>query len=56
MSSVTSPSVENIPRYRDHRSGDRDLLITISPESLIIFPQNSDHDHPGIAITIARNR
>jgi len=56
MSSVTSPSVENIPRHRDHRSGDHDLLITISPESLIIFRRNSDHDHPGIAITITRNR
>ncbi|MGA7795628.1 MAG: hypothetical protein WCA19_21555, partial [Candidatus Acidiferrales bacterium] len=33
-----------------------DQLITISSESVIIFPRNPDHDHPGIVITIARNR
>jgi hypothetical protein len=27
----------------------------IEEESVIIFPRNPDHDHPGIAITIARN-
>jgi hypothetical protein len=27
--------------HRDHRSGDRDQLITISPESLIIFRPDS---------------
>jgi hypothetical protein len=32
MSSATSLPVENIPGDRDHRSGDRDQLITISPE------------------------
>ncbi|MGC2488951.1 MAG: hypothetical protein WA412_09765, partial [Candidatus Sulfotelmatobacter sp.] len=31
-------------------------MITISSESVIIFPRNPDHDHPGIVITIARNR
>jgi hypothetical protein len=29
--------VKNIPGDRDHRSGDRDQLITISPEYVIIF-------------------
>ncbi|MHB8412668.1 MAG: hypothetical protein ACYDDI_12090, partial [Candidatus Acidiferrales bacterium] len=33
----------------------RDPRITITPESVIIFPRNPDHDHPGIAITIVRN-
>jgi hypothetical protein len=47
MSSVTSPSVENIPRHRDHRSGDHDLLITISPESLITILRNP---HEGIRL------
>ena len=40
MSSVTSPSVENIPRHRDHRSGDHDL---------------TDHDRSESLITILRN-
>jgi len=48
--------VENIPGHRDHHSGDRNKVITIIPESLIIFGRNPDHDHPGIAITIVRNR
>jgi len=30
-------------------------MITINSESVIIFPRNPDHDHPGIVITIARN-
>jgi hypothetical protein len=54
MSSAT-PSVEIIPGHRDHRSGDREKLITITPESAITFLRNADHDHTGIAITIARN-
>jgi hypothetical protein len=32
------------------------ILITITPESVITFRRNPDHDHTGIAITIARNR
>jgi len=48
--------VENIPSHRDHRSKDHDKVITIIPESLITFRRNTDHDHPGIAITIVRNR
>jgi hypothetical protein len=48
--------VENIPDHRDHRSGNHDKVITIIPESLIIFRRNADHDQPGIAITIVRNR
>jgi hypothetical protein len=52
MSSVTSP-VEIVPGHRDHRSGDRDQLITISPESVIIIARNPDHDRPGIAIMIS---
>jgi hypothetical protein len=55
MSSATSP-VEIIPGHRDHRSGDRDKVITITPESVITFRRNPDHDHTGIAIMIARNR
>jgi hypothetical protein len=48
--------VEIIPRHRDHRSGDRDKVITITPESAITIVRNPDHDQPGIAITIARNQ
>jgi hypothetical protein len=33
--------VENIPGHRDHRSGIRDQLITITPESAIIFRPES---------------
>jgi hypothetical protein len=47
MSSATT-SVKIIPGHRDHRSGDRDKLITITPESVITFRRNPDHDHPGI--------
>jgi hypothetical protein len=39
MSSAT-PSVEIIPGHRDHRSGDRDKLITITPESVITIVRN----------------
>ena len=56
MSSATSPLWETFRDHRNHRSENRDPLITISLESVIIFPRNPDHDHPGIAITIARNR
>src|ERR1700693_3851805 len=55
MSSVSSPLCKTFRDHRDHRSENRDPLITIIPESVIIFPRNPDHDHPGIAITIARN-
>jgi hypothetical protein len=48
--------VEIIPRHRDHSSGDRDKLITITPESAITIVRNPDHNQPGIAITIARNQ
>jgi len=54
MSSAT-PSVEIIPGHRDHRSGDREKLITITTESAITFVRNRDHDRTGIVITIARN-
>jgi hypothetical protein len=54
--SSAPPSVEIIPGHRDHRSGDRDKLITITPESAITFHRNADHDQPGTAITILRNR
>ncbi|HVB58271.1 MAG TPA: hypothetical protein VNE63_17830 [Candidatus Acidoferrales bacterium] len=54
MSSAT-PSVDIIPGHRDHRSGDREKLITITPESAITFVRNADHDRTGIVITIARN-
>jgi hypothetical protein len=47
--------VEIIPGHRDHDSGDHHKVITINPESLIIFARNPDYDHPGIAITIVRN-
>jgi hypothetical protein len=43
MSSAT-PSVEIIPGHRDHRSGDREKLITITPESVITIVRNPDHD------------
>ena len=56
MSSATSSLWKTFRDHRNHRSENRDQLITISPESVIIFPRNPDHDHPGIAITIARNR
>jgi hypothetical protein len=55
MSSAT-PSVEIIPGHRDHRSGDRNKLITITPESVITIVRNADHDHTGTAITIVRNQ
>jgi hypothetical protein len=55
MSSAT-PSVEIIPGHRDHRSGDRDKLITITPESVITIVRNPDHDHPESVITMARNQ
>jgi hypothetical protein len=55
MSSATPP-VEIIPGHRDHRSGDRDKLITITSESVITFHRNPDHDQPGTVITIDRNR
>jgi hypothetical protein len=45
-----------IPGHRDHRSGDRDKLITITTESLITIVRNPDHDRFGTVITIARNR
>jgi hypothetical protein len=41
--------VEIIPGHRDHRSGDRDKLITITPELVITFRRNPDHDQPGIS-------
>jgi hypothetical protein len=56
MSSATSSLWKTFRDHRNHRSENRDLLITISSESVIIFPRNPDHDQPGIAITIARNR
>src|SRR5260370_39116532 len=55
MSSATSSLWKTFWDHRNHRSENRDQLITISPESVIIFPRNPDHDHPGIAIMIARN-
>jgi hypothetical protein len=62
MSSATPP-VEIIPGDRDHRSGQRDQLIGISPEPVIgIIPEsrspsrrNRDRDHPGTPIGIVRN-
>jgi hypothetical protein len=39
MSSATPP-VEIIPAHRDHRSGDRDKVITITPESVITIVRN----------------
>src|SRR6266852_424961 len=56
MSSATSSLWKTFRDHRNHRSENRDQQNTISPESVIIFPRNPDHDHPGIAITIARNR
>src|SRR6266849_4834711 len=56
MSSATSSLWKTFRDHRNHRSENRDQLVTIGPESVIIFPRNPDHDHPGIAITIARNR
>ena len=56
MSSASSPLCKTFWDHGDHRSENRDQLITISTESVIIFPRNPDHDHPGIAITSARNR
>jgi hypothetical protein len=53
--SSAPPPVEIIPEHRDHRSGDREQLITITPESAITFVRNADHDRTGIVITIARN-
>jgi hypothetical protein len=44
MSSASSPLCKTFRDHRDHRSENRDPLITISPESMIIFP--------GILITI----
>jgi hypothetical protein len=55
MSSATPP-VEIIPGHRDHRSGDRDKLNTIAPESVITFVRNPDHHHPESVITIVRNQ
>jgi hypothetical protein len=55
MSSATSPLRKTFRDHRDHRSATRDQPITITPESVIIFARNSDHDQPGIAIMIARN-
>jgi len=37
MSSATSPLWKTFRDHRDHRSGDRAQLITISPEQVIIF-------------------
>jgi|SRR5580700_6609623 hypothetical protein len=45
MSSATF-SVEIIPGHRDHRSGDHDKLITITPESAITIVRKADHDRP----------
>jgi hypothetical protein len=45
MSSAT-PSVEIIPGHRDHRSGDRDKVITITPERRSRSPGISDHHRP----------
>jgi len=56
MSSATSSLWKTFRDHRNHRSENRDQLVTIGPESVIIFPRNPDHDHPRIAITIARNR
>ena len=56
MMSSATPSVEIIPGHRDHRSGDRDKLITITPESVITIVRNPDHDHPESVITMARNQ
>jgi hypothetical protein len=55
MSSATSFLWKTF-RDPNHRCENRDQVITISSESVIIFPRNPDHDHPGIVITIARNR
>jgi hypothetical protein len=55
MSSATPP-VEIIPGHRDHRSGDRDKVITITSEPAITIVRNPDHDQPGTAITIDRNQ
>jgi hypothetical protein len=44
MSSASSPLCKTFRDHRDHRSENRDQLITIIPESMIIFP--------GILITI----
>jgi hypothetical protein len=38
--------VEIIPTHRDHRSEDREKLITITPESVITIVRNPDHDPP----------
>jgi hypothetical protein len=38
-----------IPDDGDHRSRDRDKLITITPELVINFRRNPDHDQPGIS-------
>ncbi|MGA7764838.1 MAG: hypothetical protein WCA27_01300, partial [Candidatus Sulfotelmatobacter sp.] len=56
MSSATSSLWKTFRDHPNHRCENRDQLITISSESVIIFPRNPDHDHPGIVITIARNR
>jgi hypothetical protein len=44
MSSASSPLCKTFRDHRNHRSENRDPRITISPESMIIFP--------GILITI----
>jgi hypothetical protein len=45
MSSATF-SVEIIPGHRDHRSGDHDKLITITPESAITIVRKADQQRP----------
>jgi hypothetical protein len=64
MSSVARPRpVENIPGYRDHRSGDRDRLsderdqlIGISPESVIAIVRNLDRHGPELVIGMRPER
>jgi len=55
--------VENIPGYRDHRSGDRDRLsderdqlIGISPESVIAIVRNLDRHGPELVIGMRPER
>jgi hypothetical protein len=60
--SVSGIVFQNVVRGGEHVGGYREDGFLGTPstlqaeESLIIFRQNADHDHPGISITIAGNR
>jgi hypothetical protein len=52
--SAPLPLWKTFQLHRDHRSGNREKLITIISESVITIIPNTDHDHPGIVITSLR--